>query len=48
MLVLQITDAQGSVVATTFSDGDPKKDVGAKDPSGLELPTKDNESSIDV
>jgi hypothetical protein len=47
VLVLQITDDQGSTV-TVFSSTGPVADVGAQDQSGQDLKTKNNNSTITI
>lgn len=48
VLVLQITDGQGSNTFTVFSNGAPTSDVGAQDKGGNNLPTSGNSSTISI
>jgi hypothetical protein len=48
VLVMQIIDKQGSVVATTFSDGAPNKDTGSQDSNGQDLPTNQKNNTITI
>jgi hypothetical protein len=48
VLVMQVTDSQGSVVATVFSTGAPNSDVGAQDSNGNTLPTSSNNNTISI
>lgn len=47
ILVLQLTDEQGNKTSV-FSNSSPSENTGAQDSSGNNLPTSDNNSTIDI